>query len=182
MTARMHSRYIASITLIGLVALLEGCATHRVGVTENDGMEPDTVSEVIQVDPRLDHFIAWIPRDKAKTASVAEALVHVELGRAKDEVGRKFCGGNWLMNGASVDRSGPYPSTAPIKLGGYPAWYYRISHEPGLAGCPAISTDNLYRELRAKLPQWITIKVASLQARQNPVTAMVTPVRAQAHP
>jgi hypothetical protein len=168
----MHISHITSITLIGLATLLPGCATHRVEVTEVGN--PADSSDTTQSDPRLDHIIAWIPRDRAKTATVAEALVHIELARAKDEVGRKLCGGDWLMNGVSVARIGPYPTTAPAVLGGYPAWYYRVSHVPGLAGCPTISTDRLYRELGARLPRWITVKAASSQVSETPLTAIAT--------
>jgi hypothetical protein len=174
----MQLSHIMSTTLITLAALLLGCATHRMEMNEGAGRQTVGTSDMVSADPHLDHIFAWIPRDRAKTASVAEALVHIELGRAKDEVGRKICGGDWLINGTSVDSIGPYPSTAPIKLGGYPAWYYHVSHEPGLAGCPAMPTEKLYRELGARLPQWITVKAASLQASEKPVTAIVTTLQA----
>jgi hypothetical protein len=134
-------------------------------------------SDVVSADPHFDHVFAWIPRDRAETASVAEALVHIELGRAKDDVGRKFCGGDWLINGTSVDSIGPYPSTAPTMLGGYPAWYYHVSHEPGLAGCPAMPTEKLYRELDNRLPRWITIKAASPLAWKKPLTTTATTIQ-----
>jgi hypothetical protein len=170
----MHNRHITSITLIGLAALLLGCATPRMEMSESSGKEPPGAIDTDPADPRLDHIIAWIPRDRAKTAAVAEALVYIELGQAKDDVGRELCDGDWLMNGASVDRVGPYPSTAPAALGGYPAWYFHVSHQPGLAGCPAIPTDRLYRELGARLPQWIIVKAASPQARAAPASAIAT--------
>jgi hypothetical protein len=170
----MRIRHITSIALIGVTTLLSGCAMQRMAVAQRAVGEPAGASDTSQADPRLDHIIAWIPRDRAKTASVAEALVHIELGRAKDEVGRKFCGGDWLIDGAPVDSTGPYPSTAPVGLGGYPAWYYHFSHKPGLADCPAISTDRLYRELSERLPRWITVKVASPQASGAPLTAVAT--------
>lgn len=164
-------------TLITLAALLLGCATQRTVMNEGTDRKSLGTSDVATADPQFDHVFAWIPRDRAKTASVAEALVHIELGRAKDEVGTQLCGGDWLINGASVDSIGPYPSTAPAMLGGYPAWYYHVSHEPGLAGCSAMPTDRLYRELGIRLPQWITVKAASLHADGKPVTAIATTIQ-----
>jgi hypothetical protein len=173
----MQTSHIMSTTLIIMVALLLGCATHRMEMNEGGGRQTVGASDMTPADPHLDHIFAWIPRDRAKTASVAEALVHIELGQAKDEVGKTLCGGDWLINGASVDSIGPYPSTAPVMLGGYPAWYYHVSHEAGLAGCSAMPTEKLYWELGNRLPPWITVKAASLEASENPETAIATTTR-----
>ncbi len=177
-SAGMQPSHIMNTTLITLAALLLGCATQRMEIHEDAGRKSVGASDMASADPQLDHVFAWIPRDRARTASVAAALVHIELGRAKDEVGRKLCGGDWLINGASVYSIGPYPSTAPAMLGGYPAWYYHVSHEPGLVGCPAMPTEKLYRELGTKLPQWITVKAASPQASEKPETAIATTMQA----
>jgi len=111
----MQAILIMSITPVILIALLSGCATHRVDITQDVVGKSDSVNDRTPADPRLDHIFAWIPRDRAQTASVAEALVHIELGRAKDEIGRTLCGGDWLITGVSVDNIGPYPSTAPAR-------------------------------------------------------------------
>lgn len=173
----MKTGHIMSNILIILFALLPGCAAQVTEMNEGAGGKSFGASDMAPADPHLDHIFAWIPRDRAKTASMAEALVHIELGRAKDEVGKTLCGGDWLINGASVDSIGPYPSTAPVMLGGYPAWYYHISHEAGLAGCSAMPTEMLYRELGNRLPPWITVKSASLRASENPETAIATTIR-----
>jgi len=149
--------------LIVLISLLPACATQRpqadLGAPGNHSGRVNT----IRADPRLDHLFAWIPIDRAETASVAEALVHIELGRAKDAVAKTLCGGGWPISGAPVDSSGPYPSTAPVALGGYPAWYYHVSHQPGFTGCDAVPTAQLYRELDSRLPPWITVSAAASQ-------------------
>jgi hypothetical protein len=174
----MRTRHIRSITqAILLIALLPGCATHRAEMNRGADGKLINISDMAPADPHLDHIIAWIPRDRAQTAAVAEALVHIELGRALDDVGKSLCGGDWLINGASVDSIGPYPSTAPAILGGYPAWYYHTSHEPGLAGCPALPEETLYRELGNRLPPWITVRAASLQVSGQPGTTITATLR-----
>ena len=174
----MQARQIMSITqVILLVALFPGCAMQRAEINQRSDGKFINLSDMAPADPHLDHIFAWIPRDRAQTATVAEALVHIELGRAMDEVGKSLCGGDWLINGASVDSIGPYPSTAPTILGGYPAWYYHISHEPGLTGCPALPEETLYRELGNRLPPWITVRAASLQVGGQPGTAITATLR-----
>ena len=168
----MQPSHITSITLVILAALLPGCATHRAEMDPGGDGKSIGVNDMTMADPHLDHIFAWIPRDRAQTASVAEALVHIELGRAKEEIGKTLCGGDWLINSATVDSIGPYPSTSPVTLGGYPAWYYHVSHNPGLAGCPALPTATLYRELENRLPPWITVRAALPQDSENPGAAI----------
>jgi hypothetical protein len=173
----MQPRQITSTTLVVLAALLTGCATHRVEPGQDDVEKSIGLSDMTRANPHLDHIFAWIPRDRAQTASVAEALVYIELGRAKEEVGRILCGGDWLINSASVGSTGPYPATAPAILGGYPAWYFHVSHKPGLAGCPDMPADTLYRELGNRLPPWITVRSASLQLSKKQGTSIAAILR-----
>ena len=173
----MHPGYLLSPALLILVALLPGCTTPGTERHAGTAGNPFDTSDIPAGDPHLDHIFAWIPRDRAKTAPVAEALVHIELGRAKDEVGKTYCGGDWLINGASVDSIGPYPSTAPAMLGGYPAWYYHISHEPGLSGCAAMPATKLYTELGNRLPPWITVRAASIRSGDDAGTAVASTLR-----
>jgi hypothetical protein len=139
---------------------------------QDDAEKSVGVSNMTPANPHLDHIFAWIPRDRAQTASVAEALVYIELGRAKEEVGKILCGGDWLINSASVDSTGPYPATAPGILGGYPAWYFHVSHKHGLAGCPTMPADTLYRELGNRLPPWITVRAASMRVGDDQGTTI----------
>jgi hypothetical protein len=159
-TAGMRTGRIINTILSISILVLPGCAT-RGPVTETDhaGNPLESVDST-QADPQFDHVFAWIPQDRARTASVAEALVHIELGRAKEKVGKALCGGSWPINGARVASSGPYPATAPAALGGYPAWYYHSSHEPGFTGCAAVPTATLYRALDDRLPLWIRVEAA----------------------
>jgi hypothetical protein len=174
----MHACHIMGITqVILLITLLPACTTHRAVMNQVADRKLINVSNMAPADPHLDHIFAWMPRDRAQTAAVAEALVHIELGRAMDEVGKSLCGGDWLVNGASVDSIGPYLSTAPAILGGYPAWYYHLSLESGLAGCPSLPEEKLYQELGKRLPPWMTVRAASLQVGGQPGTAITTTLR-----
>ena len=157
----MRTRKILKTFRGMVVLLLTACAT-QAPVTESGAARKAAFgADIAQADPRFDHIFAWIPRDKAKTASVAEALVHIELGAVMDEIGTTLCGGGWPINGPPVESLGPYPAMAPPALGGYPAWYYHLSQEPGFAGCAAVPAATLYRELDDRLPPWISVKAAA---------------------
>lgn len=168
----MRIREFTTTVMLVTLVLLQGCTAQR---TAGTGYYPGGTGHAFmapEIDQTQDHFIAWIPLDRAQTPTVAEALVHVELAKAKDRVGMKLCDGAWLIDGEVTARYGPVPATAPPDLGGYPAWYYRISHQPGLKGCIASPPSDLYRELRVNLPQWILLQTAaSLQAQSEQVTS-----------
>ena len=138
---------ITAIALLGL----QGCAT-----TGGTDLTADTLPAT---DPALDHYIAWVPRDLAQTATVARAVTHISLGNAREQAGEELCAGR-LMHGRVKDLVGPLRATAPTEAGGYQAWYYRISETPGLQGCSAIGDTRLYRSLRKNLPAWISIRTA----------------------
>jgi hypothetical protein len=160
----MHTSNHINGFLIILMFLLPACTTQQPLIQTGSATKPADRLDRMQADPHLDHVFAWIPRDRAKTASVAEALVHIELARAKEEVGTKLCGGGWLLSGHPVESFGPYPATAPVALGGYPAWYYHLSDEPGFTGCATVPTATLYQELGNRLPPWINVRAAALPA------------------
>lgn len=164
----MWTRIITGTTFICVSLLLQGCATNRTTPPENNHHAPVYDVMATDIDPRLDHFIAWIPRDRAQTAGVARALTHIALGNAKQQVGTDDCDGGWVLNDRDAGSAGPYQAVAPRSLGGYPAWYYRISHHPGLRGCTATGSGHLYRKLAANLPGWIIIRRASLDRPAGP--------------
>ena len=148
-------RIQAITTSISTVALLtlHGCALI------SDSHAPD-ISQIPAADPLLDHYIAWVPRDKAQTATVAEAMTHISLVNAREQTARQLCSGDWVMNGEVADNIGPLPASAPETAGGYPAWYYRISHRPGLHGCQSTDARKFYHTLQENLPEWMDIKTA----------------------
>ena len=146
----------ATITAIALMTL-QGCATITGTRTDVNAVN---ASNIPAADPMLDHYIAWVPRDKAQTATVAEAMTHISLINAREQTARQLCRGNWIMNSEATTNIGPLPTTAPEAAGGYPAWYYRISQRPGLRGCPGTDAQKLYHRLQANLPEWVAIEMA----------------------
>jgi len=157
----MAIRTLLMVSLACAVLYLQGCAT-TTATTATAASEPGT--RIPAADPAFDHYIAWIPRDQAQTPTVAKALTHITLGNAKEQAARQLCKGAWLLNGRVTDRVGPLPATAPQASGGYPAWYYRISHQPGLHGCPAATGKQVYQSLENHLPRWLSIETAKKQA------------------
>ena len=145
---------IAVLSTIALITL-QGCAT--ISGTSTNAV---AATHIPAADPMLDHYIAWVPRDKAQTATVAEAVTHISLVNARERTAKQLCGSNWVMNGEVAANIGPLPTTAPETAGGYPAWYYRISHRPGLRGCPGADAQKLYHTLQENLPEWMDIKTA----------------------
>lgn len=157
----MRTSSIFNMFLVIVLFLLPGCTT-QLHVTETRAAgSPPPGAELTQADPHLDQIVAWVPRERASTAAQAEALVHVELGRAKEALGKTLCGGTWPINGARVTSAGPYPATAPAALGGYPAWYYHLGNKPGFAGCAPVPMATLYQELDDRLPPWIRVTAAA---------------------
>ena len=124
--------------------------------------------------PALDHYIALIPLELAQTATVAEAMTHISLRNARDQLGNELCDGSRISGGAVVERLGPVAVRTPASMGGYPVWYYRISKQPGLNGCETEHTTILYQGLRTRLPDWITIRAGEL-AGNRAVALEITP-------
>ena len=146
-----------SISTIALLAL-QACATlSATGPYHN----PVAASQIPEADPMLDHYIAWVPRDSAQTATVAKAMTHISLVNAREKTAKQLCSDTWVMNGEFAENIGPLPTSAPESAGGYPAWYYRISHRPGLSGCQSTDTQKLYHTLLENLPDWMDIKTSS---------------------
>ena len=143
---------------------MAGCATEP-GI--RNGFTPLADAAIPDPDPSQVHYIAWVPRDQAQTAAVARALTHIALGNARERTGNELCGGTWLFNGKVTGRVEPTPARAPESSGHYPAWYYRISLLPGLAGCDSASREDLYDSLEEALPAWITLRRAAQTAPAN---------------
>ena len=147
---------LATTIMMACLLQLQSCAT-----TNNSTVTDIPASSLVSgYEQTLDHYIAWVPRDKAQTAAVAQALTHISLGRAREQAGRDLCKGTRVMNREVSHHAGPFPARAPDSAGRYDAWYYRVSHQPGLQGCPQISTAELYQALEANLPDWITLEPA----------------------
>ncbi len=161
----MSSRWLTAACT--LCILLQACHTLQEAERVEARLPPpssaslDTAMSGEQLSAREDHFIAWVPRSMAPTEAVAAALAQVEWGNAREQAGRELCSGNWLFNGAVTERIDPYPVTAPAQLGGYPAWYYRVSHRPGIRGCTNATSRQVYALIRANLPRWTIVRTAT---------------------
>ena len=157
----MIIRTLAAIFAATLVAL-QGCALTPDTATLT---RQQTATAIPAADPSLDHYIAWIPREKAQTAAVAKALTLITLGNAREQTAAELCDGSPVTNGRVTNSVGPLRVLAPLEAGGYPAWYYRISQQPGLHGCAETGTRRFYQLLQANLPVWMRIKTAENRTR-----------------
>ena len=142
----MMIRLVSSPASLCLCALLGGCALpHGTRI-------PADMAGIPAADPRFDQFSAWIPVSIAPTATVARAMTHVALGKARLQAGLQLCGN--VLQPARVAAS-----TGPLRIehgvSGEAYWYYRISEQPGLQDCTTVSRSEQYRFLQDHLPDWI---------------------------
>ncbi|HKK13617.1 MAG TPA: hypothetical protein VKA14_03045, partial [Gammaproteobacteria bacterium] len=105
-----------------------------------------------------DQAVAWVPRNRAPTAAVARAMVHVALGRARVAAQSRLCADRWVFTGPTVETVGPRPGTAPRSMGHFPAWYYRITWHAEDQACPGVSVGHFYADLARHLPPWIRLQ------------------------
>jgi len=153
----MEIRTIACIALIVSGCWLQGCATTPPAIPHRDMI---VASEIPPADPALDQYIAQVPGAIAQTATVARAMTHISLGRARDLAGQQLCEGGRLIPGEVVSVTGPFPAADPDDADGSPVWYYRISQQPGLRGCPEVDETRLMQAMQGNLPPWIRIEPA----------------------
>ncbi len=162
----MKNQTVACVLAFYILISLQGCATRgAVGAAEAVAAE-----DIPDANPALDRYVAWVPRDAAQTPAVAIALTHISMGYAKEQAARRFCGNDWLVDEPVTEQAGPMATMAPDAIGSYPAWYYRISLQPGLHGCEQRSTAQLYRAIQDNLPEWIRLETA---VTTSPDTAML---------
>lgn len=153
----MKMRTLASLVILTCCALAGCSSTHQ----------PFPVAALIPVDaippadPTLDQYIARVPGDIAETATVARALTHISLGRAREQAGAELCEDERLVPGEVASVTGPFPVTDAGSEDGRPVWYYRISHQPGLRGCSAVEASRLFNAMQGNLPDWIRIEPAT---------------------
>lgn len=122
------------------------------------------VDEAIPPAPAgLDQYSAWIPASDAPTASVAQAMVHVALGEARQRAGTQLCGYS-LQTGEIIESTGPLRVMRTNGLRTKQYWYYRISQQPGLPGCGNADEKPSYQALRDALPRWIELSPAGVDS------------------
>ena len=103
MKIKTVSLIIVTVTLLAL----QGCTTLSAPTGHT------AAQTVIPVEnPVLDHYIAWIPRELAQTASVAEAMAHISLVNAREQTASQLCAGRWMMQGKVAENIGPLPAMA----------------------------------------------------------------------
>ena len=153
----MYQHLRLTILVIAAI-LLTACSSQPATKLNTEVVDAETLPAT---SAGLDHYIAWIPLEQAQTASVAEAMTHISLRNARDQLSNDVCGGNRITGGVVVERHGPVAVRTPASMGAYPAWYYRISQQPGLSGCHAKHSTMLYQGLQTRLPNWITIQTGT---------------------
>jgi hypothetical protein len=155
-STRVKNQTVACTLAFYILISLQGCATR--GTT--GAARAVAAEDIPEADPALVHYVAWVPRDAAQTPAVAMALTHISMGYAKEQAARSVCGEDWLVDESVTAQTGPMATIAPEALGRYPAWFYRISLQPGLQGCEHTGTAQLYRAIRDNLPEWIRLEMA----------------------
>ena len=164
----MYQRLSLIILVIASI-LLSACSSQPATILYTKVVDAET----LPARPAgLDHYVAWIPLEQAQTASVAEAMTHISLRNARDQLSNDVCGGKRITGGVVVERHGPVAVRTPANMGAYPAWYYRISQQPGLSGCRAEHSTMLYQGLQTRLPDWITIQPGT--AIENRTAGLLT--------
>jgi len=153
----MVNQTLAAIVTVTL-STLQGCSLTTINTTHTNHL-----TAIPAADPRLEHYIAWIPQHEAQTATVAKALAHISLGNAREQAVAEVCDGAHTITDKVYSSVGPFQTRAPASAGGYPAWYYRISRQPELHGCQGANSQRFYHVLQANLPIWINIKSAENQ-------------------
>ena len=167
----MNQSVRKAILMISCV-LLQACASQP-GIRPPGEMVK--AGNVPPPNPALDHYIAWVPLERAQTATVAEAMAHVSLRNAREQTSHDLCNGEPVTSGIAIEKFGPVTALTPESMGGRPAWYYRISLQPGLNGCRNEQSANLYQALRARLPSWINLSQAgSVPDERQTTTVMQT--------
>ena len=154
----MNRRLLLKLVTVYLLLVLQACAMAPRGPSR---LEIVATSAIPAAEPALDHYIAWVPRDEAQTATVAKAMTHTALGSARQQAGDSLCDGIWISNNTVTNVIGPIQAWAATANGGYPAWYYRLSHQPGLRGCTTSTNARVYQAMASNLPEWLRVQTAS---------------------
>ena len=153
----MYKKLLIYLAAVYLFLFLQGCTVAPYTPTATDLAATRALPAAV---PAFDHFIAWVPRNLAATPTVARALAHTRLGVARKQAGDELCDGSWVGNKTITNVIGPISVWAGTQNDGYPAWYYRITHLPGLTGCPAANDVAVYQAMQKKLPDWLTVHAA----------------------
>jgi hypothetical protein len=167
----MSIRLLPKLVTVYLLLVLQACT---MAPRSSSTLEVAATITIPAAEPALDHYIAWVPRDEAQTATVAKALTHTALGSARKQAGDSLCNGTWIGNNSVTNVVGPLRAWAPTASGGYPAWYYRISHLPGLKGCTTSTNAQVYQAMASSLPEWLRVQTAYVDtAKQGQLQTVI---------
>jgi len=133
------------LPLAVIAGLCAGCASLGTG-----GQQAD----LPHLSPGHDLVLAWVPRERAQTGGVAEAVAHIALAKAKQAAEAELCGGTWLFSGRLEPDGRAVLAAAPESLGGFTGWEVRIRWEPRLAEC-GVSAQRYARAVSEHLPEWM---------------------------
>lgn len=133
------------LPLAVIVGLCAGCASLGKGEQHAD---------LPHLSPGHDLVLAWVPRERAQTGAVAEAVAHIALAKAKQAAEAELCGGTWLFSGRLDPEGRATLAAAPRSLGGVTGWEVRIRWEPRLAEC-GVSAQRYARAVSEHLPEWM---------------------------
>ena len=159
-TPRVNTNMNQSVTYI--ILMFTACLLGACSLQPEHPLPANIISAgaLPPTDPALDHFIAWVPLKQAQTATVAEAMTHISLQSAREQTRSAICNGNPVMQGKVIERLGPVAAMTPTSMGGQPAWYYRISQQPGVRGCNSSHSTRFFQAMQIRLPEWINIQSA----------------------
>lgn len=135
-------------------ATLAGLALSLCGGCSSLGGDSAQRDDLPHLSPGRNQIIAWVPQAQAQTASVAQALAHITLAKAKKAAESELCGGAWMFSGRLQQDGAPQLSTAPAHLGGVSGWHVRISWDPQLDEC-GVSGQSYALNLSRHLPAWM---------------------------
>ena len=130
-----------------LVVALCGCAgPGGVASTRNDAFS--------NLDAGHNRILAWVPLERAASASTAQTVAYIALARAKRATESELCQGTWMFSGKLRQEETPQLTTAPARLGHFNGWQLRIAWEPQLAEC-GVSAQAYAQTLSRHLPAWM---------------------------
>ena len=109
-----------------------------------------------------DEVIAQVPRQQAKTPSVALAKTNIAVYRAKHLTEQRLCDGRWTPRGTLLYQhtSGKPDTRLRSTEGGGDSWVVQTLRNPVNLACPGINRAEYFLEMSRHLPPWISVRPA----------------------
>jgi hypothetical protein len=177
MALAVPSKRLLVLLLLG--GLSQSCAQVPTGTISGSRVDITADQPVPSAHASLDQVIAWVPLDRAPTAGVAQAHIHVALRKAKRLAEAELCEGIWTLNRPARLQVKPRRATAPAAAGGGEAWFYRLSREPATGQvCAGVDSSTFLRTVSHHLPSWMLLRPAyqlSFYQQGRPVAPAAIP-------